>query len=936
MLLGCAPALADDPGRLASQYHVTQWTTLDGLPADTVSHVLVLGDGRLLVSSYYGPPTLFDGVTFTTVRDEHGLPIAPNSAFSLEDREGNWWIGSLDAGLRLREPNGSTRAVALPGGPDNHPTCMLEATRSGLWVGTASGLVQIVDPSARTLGPTLELAGREIVSLLEDRQGRLWAGTDAGLFVRAADGWREPPDAGLSGVRIWALHESPDGRLWVGTRGRGMLAFDADGWRRFDAASGFPHHIVRRIAHSRDGTIWAATAGAGLVRLAGDRIEQLGWGEGLGSDSIWSVVVDTHDVLWVGTAGGGFARVQDSAFLNWTPAQGLASGFHWAVYEASDGSHYFGGNAGVSRLVDGRVESLGPAGPGDAGIVYALAEDAAGRLLVGTERGLFRRNQGRFERFPAEQPEQAVRVLFRDPQGTLWVGGRGLHRLEGDRLVAVDSPLLGADARIHRVGVAEGMFWVSTQRGLVVREAAGDRLRVAESEVGTVRGVWVDPDGRWWLAARGLWWLAGEATPRQLPAGPIGRLGMMHGLVADGHGALWAPNNRGLLRYAIDELMRYAAGQGPPPLPRRFDRRDGLVSSELNGGGQNAALRDRAGKLWFPAASGVTRLDPSGQRLQQTSIRAAITHLESGGQVYATGGTALLPAGTRRATIEYTALPAAEGPGAYFRYRLAPGEDGWVETGRERRTNLAGLAPGSYRFDVEAYLPDVPGAASSATQTFEVAPLPLERPWVRAALALAAGSLLLGLPAGHIRALRRQRAALLDEVADKTRALETLARTDALTGLANRRAFDEVVAQRWQRPGGQIGLVLIDIDHFKRFNDALGHPAGDACLRQVAEVIGRCRGRPEDMAARLGGEEFALLLVDAPDDAALRVGRRVQDALRAAALAHPASPLGAAVTASIGVSAGAPGEESPEQWFARADAALYAAKQAGRDRVELG
>lgn len=160
---------------------------------------------------------------------------------------------------------------------------------------------------------------------------------------------------------------------------------------------------------------------------------------------------------------------------------------------------------------------------------------------------------------------------------------------------------------------------------------------------------------------------------------------------------------------------------------------------------------------------------------------------------------------------------------------------------------------------------------------------------------------------------------------------------DALTGIANRRHFDvtlERELRRTQRAGGTLALLLIDIDSFKPYNDHYGHPQGDACLASVAQALARMLKRPADLAARYGGEEFAAILPDTTPDQA----RGLAEAIRAhvASLAMPAAP-GAAhrqVTISIGV-AGADRDRhtEPAALVAAADAALYAAKHAGRNRV---
>jgi diguanylate cyclase (GGDEF)-like protein len=171
------------------------------------------------------------------------------------------------------------------------------------------------------------------------------------------------------------------------------------------------------------------------------------------------------------------------------------------------------------------------------------------------------------------------------------------------------------------------------------------------------------------------------------------------------------------------------------------------------------------------------------------------------------------------------------------------------------------------------------------------------------------------------------------------RRLEVVAREDALTALASRRELDRVLAiecVRAHRAHAPIGLVMLDVDHFKGYNDRYGHATGDECLRDIGRAIASCVGRGSDLAARYGGEEFAVVLpgVDAPGAAA--VAEKIWQAVRDLHLAHEGSPKGI-VTISAGVASliaeGAP--IAPDELIRRADAALYKAKRAGRDAVRL-
>jgi diguanylate cyclase (GGDEF)-like protein len=167
--------------------------------------------------------------------------------------------------------------------------------------------------------------------------------------------------------------------------------------------------------------------------------------------------------------------------------------------------------------------------------------------------------------------------------------------------------------------------------------------------------------------------------------------------------------------------------------------------------------------------------------------------------------------------------------------------------------------------------------------------------------------------------------------------LASLAITDGLTGIANRRHFDDTLAQehgRLARGNGELSLILLDIDHFKPFNDLLGHVAGDDALRRVALAIDGAMKRPGDIAARYGGEEFACILPETSADGAMHIAHDLHDAIAGLAIPHPDSPTSPILTISSGVATVMcrPGR-SVLQVLAAADEQLYVAKTSGRDRV---
>ncbi len=175
----------------------------------------------------------------------------------------------------------------------------------------------------------------------------------------------------------------------------------------------------------------------------------------------------------------------------------------------------------------------------------------------------------------------------------------------------------------------------------------------------------------------------------------------------------------------------------------------------------------------------------------------------------------------------------------------------------------------------------------------------------------------------------RRRAALQEELA-------RLSCTDPLTGLANRRRFEEALEQAWndaRRSGQPVSMLIIDADHFKSFNDRYGHPIGDAVLRALADCLAACVHRPRDLVCRIGGEEFSVLLPETDRDGAWRIAAEIHAAVKTLAL--PSAGVGTgSVTVSIGLSTGPHAADTgPDALYQRADKAVYEAKANGRDQT---
>ncbi len=193
-----------------------------------------------------------------------------------------------------------------------------------------------------------------------------------------------------------------------------------------------------------------------------------------------------------------------------------------------------------------------------------------------------------------------------------------------------------------------------------------------------------------------------------------------------------------------------------------------------------------------------------------------------------------------------------------------------------------------------------------------------------------------------LRAMERI-VAMRKKLQQANHALRMMSVRDGLTGIANRRYFDETLARemkRAQRSGRPLSLIMCDIDHFKAYNDNYGHQAGDDCLKYVARTLANVSKRPGDLVARYGGEEFAIILPETNLDGAQQIAKAVHQAVEQLGLTHHYSPVADHVTISMGVATITPDRDqaiktSIRQLIKAADEALYQAKAAGRNQIAV-
>jgi diguanylate cyclase (GGDEF)-like protein len=334
-----------------------------------------------------------------------------------------------------------------------------------------------------------------------------------------------------------------------------------------------------------------------------------------------------------------------------------------------------------------------------------------------------------------------------------------------------------------------------------------------------------------------------------------------------------------------------------------------------------AAIRARDGRLWVATARGAAVVDPRATTRNTVPPPVRVEEVLLDGSP-APMGALRVPPGTQRLELRYTALGLRAPERVRFRYRLDDYDRDWVEARGNRVAHYTRLAPGRYTFRVMATNEDGIPSKGEARLGVTVDPQWFETWWARLlAIALVAAAVW--------GAVRLHFAAKLEDtnrqLAIANERLRALSYADGLTGVANRRRFDEALAEACAAQHTPLALVLVDLDHFKQLNDTQGHQIGDEALRAVAALLTARNESRGGVVTRFGGDEFAWLLPGVTLDAAKAEAEAFRIMVREQGV----------ITASLGVSASdGTAALTPLSLVAAADAALYRAKSGGRDRVE--
>jgi signal transduction histidine kinase len=750
ILLACCPcASALDPSLDINQYAHSAWTVRQGFFQGIINAIAQTPDGYLWLGTDSGL-LRFDGVRsipWQAPKDAH-LPSNYIRAL-LAARDGRLWIGTLK-GLASWKDGKLVSTQELAG---QEVLSLLEDREGTIWASgiaiTMGRLCAIHRGSTQCYGEDSSL-GRAAGRLFEDSVGNLWAGAMTGLWR-----WKPaPPKLYPLPNPPLALIEGDNGALLISMRG-GIKRF-VDG-----KAAAYPLPGVQQqqfdpypLLRDHAGGLWIGTQDRGILHVHQGRTDLFTESDGLSSDFVRSLFEDREGNIWVATRDG-LDRFRDFAVPTISGKQGLSSSNVWSVLAARDGSIWLGTSQGLNRWNDGQITIYRKESGGlPDNSVGSLFQDDSGRVWVSTSRGVAYFENGRFVPVSSVPAAPTVWSIAGDREGSLWISSQGyglFHLIGGSVAAQIPWAKLGRrdEARSLLPDSLRGGLWLGFREGGVAYLKDGQvRAFYAETDGlggGIVGGLQLDRDGTLWAATQG--------GLSRVKNGRVATLTSKNGLPCDAtHWAMeddahsvWLYMACGLVRIERAALDAWAADSKRTIEATVFDSSDGVRIRALTTQISPLVTKSADGKLWFLPFAGVSVIDPSHLPVNKLPPPVHVEEVKVDGKDWDASRGWRLPALTRDLEIHYTALSLVAPEKNRFKYKLEGHDPDWKDAGNDRKAFYNDLPPRHYRFRVIACNNSGVWNEAGDSLDFSIDPAYYQTTWFRASCVAAFLALLWAL-----------------------------------------------------------------------------------------------------------------------------------------------------------------------------------------------
>jgi len=940
-------------------YFTQTWDTRDGLPHNGINALAQTNDGYLWIATWEGFAR-FNGREFKlfTRGSKAGLPdSAVKSLTTIQN--GELLVSGARGGIsvlknRKWQPQYSASTMV------NHA---IFDDKKNLWLALdGKGLVY---RNVTTKHDDTIIGNLRAFKLLIDAENTLWVATNNGLFSVKNKTLVSHFDEhfGLPDTPVYSLLLTSKNQLIVGTE---QGAFVLNNGYFIPLHQDLSQEAVSSLLEDKNNDIWLGTQKHGLFRFSDHGIEKLDDNKGLPNNRISSLYQDKEDSIWVGTSSGLF-RLREAPFITLTSEQGLAGNYIRTVLAHSDGSLWVGSSKGLNKIQGKTVHSILPTTINSKKAtsvksILSLAQKRDGQILVGTyNSGVYKVAGNTMEPFLNKKyglPSNEVRSLLFDSKENTWVGtASGLVKITKNGVISQFNKQTGLPNNFIMALTedADGRIWIGTGIGVVsYQNGILQTYRLNEGfNAEYAFGFNVEDDVIWLATDRGL-------IQIDLNTNDIKAISRKNGLpidkifqvIIDNNDTFWLSSNRGIIKVTREQINKVIANQNEVIDFEIFAEGVGLISSQANGGSTPAATLHNDGSVWFATAKGVSqvthqRLQIIAERQLPVLIEQFIVDNKEHPLTFKENQQILsdidLLAGSSRITIHYAGLGFLMSENIQYQTQLVGFDSNWINKNSQTYTEFTNLPPGNYTFKIRAKYPNGKWQNQEARLTFTIPFHFWQTPLFKLFIIALSFSLFYLFYRYRILVIQKNEERLKRLVAKQTLDLKKQtalfayqAIHDQLTGLPNRRAFDEWCDSDFkeaQEQSNPLSLAIIDIDYFKAVNDTYSHIVGDQVIKTLAnillELLPRCSQQVK--LARWGGEEFTLL-ISANKEQAIHFCELIRTTIEKNDFSSIAQDL--SLTISIGLTDNSSLVEY-NQMITHADHALYYSKHNGRNQVRI-
>lgn len=887
------------------------YTVVDGLPAQIYAKIRLDEEGTIwaLPDGHEYPIMYFTKNKWYSLKLAEFYNLSTYTAFEVMGSNGDTVIaiGTFNTGLLLYQNERWVR-LTVSGGLHGNRVNGIAKYQDCFYVATDKGLSII--------------KGREIDNSFS-QMSDLPSGEIAAVAVEEV--LRDP--------KIWLL-----GRNWVGYIKSGRFHMLSKQLKlKHDIAS-----IPLILEPDHEGGVFCAGSNEVYhVHGISGETEYLGRKSGLVAEGATSLFIDREKNLWI-TNLRGVSKIPSLRFANYNEALGLSDDEVTALIEYEPGKFLFGHHNYLTYF-DGQKFNIRCLSPNSNLLpaenrVYDIKVDSHQNIWVAASSlGLAKLDpRGRITWYREKSGLQGqVNSVLIDHSGTVFVTtDDSLFARRYDHFEPIAIPYEGFTG-FQKIFLApdDTKYFATSRDGIYhLEDNEWKNYRVSgRKEANEVYSVLIDSQNRVWVGTLAGLYILEDQTLRKFAAYDLEIDRPVFVIVEDLKGRIWLGTNNGVIRWDGKKSQHFTIKQG-------------FVGQETN---RAAALVDTIGRVWFGSDLGVScyREEYDFDQIDIPPLIELVA-LDVSGEIKSMDQVNSLSAKTKILVFHFNATSFINEKAVRYRSRLKGFDEDWMPEyqSESRQIRYTNLPPGRYQFQIQAK--NVMGVWSEVISSADIIiKKPIWKEWwffppiVLMLVVIGLGILKLQLRRiasreEHLKEIVRERTLQLQDANEE---LERLIIEDELTGLYNHRRFTQFCDHEWKRAlrtGGPLSIILVDIDHFKLYNDSYGHVDGDNCLRRVAQTLQESGKRVTDMVARWGGEEFVFVLSETAADGALCVAEKARQDVENLKMLHQLSPISHYVTISLGCATMIPQEElNFDLLIKAADRALYLSKKNGRNRT---